>query len=102
VSPLVAGGKQPYEVVVAARRPGTESPAAGLKLPDGLVLYSVPSGLHSHKPPLEEVLGAVAAGAGRELVAGLAKLEVFGRSLLPGWTTLGLQPCLLNTRPADH
>ena len=34
-----------------------------------------------------------------EVVAGLRKLEVFGRSLLPGWQTVGLQPCLLNMLP---
>ena len=36
------------------------------------------------------------AGQGRTVLDGLEKLEVFGRSLLPGWLTVGLQPCLLN------
>ena len=62
------------------------------------------SGIHSHKPPLARVLEELVVGeegrSGREVVAGLRKVEVFGRSLLPGWHTIGLQPCLLNMLPS--
>lgn len=102
-------GKQPYEVILVARRQGGEgevSQAAKIQIPDGLVIYSVPSGIHSHKPPLHDVLTRLVkpqrdieeekAQHGRRVIEELAKLEVFGRSLLPGWRTIGLQPCLFN------
>ena len=64
------------------------------------VLCSVPSAVQSHKPPLAEVIedafGISASdlpGSHRPL-ADLRCLEVFGRYLLPGWTTVGNQ-CLM-------
>jgi len=97
-----SGGKQPYEVLLVGRREG-EGGASAIQVPEGLVIVSVPSGIHSHKPPLVRVLEKlVVEEEGKtkeEVVAGLRKLEVFGRSLLPGWHTVGLQPCLLNMLP---
>ena len=54
------------------------------------VLCSVPSAVQSHKPPLVEVIeDAFGINAGESRC-----LEVFGRYLLPGWTTVGNQ-CLM-------
>ena len=87
----VSGAKQPHEVVLVAAR-------SALAVPP-LLLVSVPSALHSHKPPLADTLRWV-LGREREADTGtwdkLNKLEIFGRNLLPGWTTVGNQPCLFN------
>ena len=64
---------------------------------DGLVIFSVPSGIHSQKPPMTDLRNAV---VGRQMYRSwerLDKLEIFGRYLLPGWVTVGNQPCLLNS-----
>ena len=61
------------------------SKAAEIRIPDGLVLLSVPSAIHSHKPPLTKVLERLAETAGetggmdsKAMVNGLNKLELFG------------------------
>ena len=85
-------GKQPYEMLVVGRRKGEEqdkgemSKAAEIRFPDGLVMLSVPSAIHSHKPPLTEVLEKLVCSikTGEEdkckaTVGGLDKLELFGR-----------------------
>eukprot|EP00096_Caligus_rogercresseyi_P006344 TRINITY_DN2270_c0_g1_i1.p1 TRINITY_DN2270_c0_g1~~TRINITY_DN2270_c0_g1_i1.p1 ORF type:complete len:192 (+),score=41.16 TRINITY_DN2270_c0_g1_i1:575-1150(+) len=48
------------------------------------VILSVPSAVHSHKPPLIEVLKDLG-------LPWRNGLEIFGRYLLPGWTTIGNQ-----------
>ncbi|XP_068220515.1 uncharacterized protein Mettl4 isoform X2 [Palaemon carinicauda] len=55
VTPLCiqAHGKLPYERILLARKRGLNSSRASI--PDGRVLFSIPSGLHSHKPPLTVV-----------------------------------------------
>lgn len=51
------------------------------------VLVSVPSALHSHKPPLCELV--------KELVGGKPDcLEIFARYLLPNWSSYGLEATL--------
>jgi len=102
-------GKQPYEMLVVGRRKGEEqdkgemSKAVEIRFPDGLVMLSVPSAIHSHKPPLTEVLEKLVCSSKtveedkcKAMVGCLDKLELFGRCLLPGWKTIGLQPCLFN------
>ena len=90
-----SSGKQPYEVLVVGRRKGEhnvgeKSKAAEIRFPDGLVLLSVPSAIHSHKPPLTEVLERLLCSStskskpGKEeeskaIVDSLDKLELFGR-----------------------
>ena len=56
------------------------------------MLCSVPSAVQSHKPPLVEVIED-AFGIGLKATDSRC-LEVFGRYLLPGWTTVGNQ-CLM-------
>ena len=88
--------KQPYEVVIIAQKCGPENGV--LKdVKDGLVIFSVPSGIHSHKPPLTDLINTVTGGQMDRSWDMLDKLEMFGRNLLPGWATVGNHPCLLNT-----
>ncbi|XP_076062189.1 methyltransferase like 4 isoform X2 [Oratosquilla oratoria] len=53
-------------------------------IPDELVLVSVPSGIHSHKPPLYECIKPYLSNEPR-------CLELFARYLQPGWTSVGLE-----------
>ncbi|KAJ3647828.1 hypothetical protein Zmor_019685 [Zophobas morio] len=68
--------KQPFEQIVFGGR-GSE----GL-LPCDKVVISVPSALHSHKPPLIRLLEPF-------LPDNPTCLEVFARYLLPNWTSYG-------------
>ena len=67
-----------------------------MNLPDDLVIISVPSAFHSHKPPLDNLLQMYVGDD--EDWERKRKLEIFGRNLLPGWTTVGNQPCLFNVK----
>jgi len=58
--------------------------------PKDLVIVSVPSSIHSHKPPLSATLDLFFKDRRK-------RLEIFGRYLQPGWTTVGLQPSKLNS-----
>ncbi|XP_018334648.1 methyltransferase-like protein 4 isoform X2 [Agrilus planipennis] len=70
--------KQPFEQIFIATK------CASLKIPKSKIIVSVPSALHSHKPPLEEIL--------KEFLPNQPKcLEVFARYLLPKWTSWGLE-----------
>ncbi len=77
-------GKHPFEFVFVARRKGGRYEPSETK-----VICSVPSAIQSHKPPLDKV----AEEAFGIDTTQLKCLEVFGRYLLPGWTTVGNQ-CL--------
>ena len=62
------------------------SKASRLKVPEDLVMISVPSAIHSHKPPLNEVLKRLVMCQGTSgeeeagnVLKGLDKLELFGR-----------------------
>ncbi|XP_054014301.1 N(6)-adenine-specific methyltransferase METTL4 [Hylaeus anthracinus] len=73
-------GKQPYELLVL----GSVLNGNEINIPDRKLLISVPSAVHSHKPPLTEVL--------REYLPNEPKcLELFARYLLPKWTSWGLE-----------
>uniref|UniRef100_A0A3Q2QN71 Methyltransferase 4, N6-adenosine n=1 Tax=Fundulus heteroclitus TaxID=8078 RepID=A0A3Q2QN71_FUNHE len=87
VFPLESPHKKPYEVLVLGRyRPtdGLTSPLKTESVPveDKRLIVSVPSALHSQKPSLSEVL-KLYVGAEAEC------LELFARSLQPGWTSWG-------------
>nr|CAD7587644.1 unnamed protein product [Timema genevievae] len=75
-------GKQPFEQIIFGWK---ESKDRVLPLPpDGMVVVSVPSAIHSHKPPLSELLSTF-------LPENPQCLELFARYLLPGWTSWGLE-----------
>ncbi|XP_023335544.1 methyltransferase-like protein 2 isoform X2 [Eurytemora carolleeae] len=76
-------GKNPYEVLIIAARGGD------YEVPQELVFGSIPSGIHSHKPPISHLLDLWFPNHRR-------RLEIFGRYLQPGWTTVGLEACKLN------
>uniref|UniRef100_A0A8C6ZMT6 Methyltransferase 4, N6-adenosine n=1 Tax=Nothoprocta perdicaria TaxID=30464 RepID=A0A8C6ZMT6_NOTPE len=87
VFPLDSSHKKPYEVLVLGRVQGSVEEALRkseevLPIPDHKLIVSVPCSLHSHKPPLTEVLA--------EFVKPDAeRLELFARNLQPGWTSWG-------------
>ncbi|XP_029005110.1 N(6)-adenine-specific methyltransferase METTL4 [Betta splendens] len=85
VFPLDSPHKKPYEVLVLGRcRPSADNSTSSSEAPveDQRLIVSVPSALHSQKPPLAEVLKSY-VGAEAEC------LELFARSLQPGWTSWG-------------
>uniref|UniRef100_UPI003AAF5169 N(6)-adenine-specific methyltransferase METTL4 n=1 Tax=Centroberyx gerrardi TaxID=166262 RepID=UPI003AAF5169 len=91
VFPLDSQHKKPYEVLVLGRyrccekdSPSSSETTETTEMPveDQRVIVSVPSALHSHKPSLSDVLKPY-VGAGAEC------LELFARSLQPGWTSWG-------------
>ncbi|KAH6945145.1 hypothetical protein HPB50_007422 [Hyalomma asiaticum] len=75
VRPFDCPHKKPYEFVVFG---GPSS----LSIPRDKVFVSVPSCIHSHKPPLSELVRPFVKN-------GAACLEVFARYLVPGWTSVG-------------
>ncbi|XP_034940928.1 N(6)-adenine-specific methyltransferase METTL4 [Chelonus insularis] len=72
-------GKQPYELLIFGSL--IESCT---KVPDKKLLVSVPSAIHSHKPPIIEVMEPY-------LPPEPNCLEIFARYLLPNWTSWGLE-----------
>nr|QCH40414.1 DNA N6-adenine methyltransferase [Ixodes ricinus] len=75
VRPFHCPHKKPVELLVFGG-------SAVEALPRDQVLVSVPSSVHSHKPPLSELI--------KPFVKTSAKcLELFARYLVPGWTSVG-------------
>lgn len=75
VRPFQCPHKKPVELLVFGG-------SAAEALPRDKVLVSVPSSVHSHKPPLSELI--------KPFVKTSAKcLELFARYLVPGWTSVG-------------
>ncbi|XP_058533039.1 N(6)-adenine-specific methyltransferase METTL4 isoform X2 [Ochotona princeps] len=88
VFPLDSPHKKPYEILILGRTQGKmtsslRDAAVGLPpMPHHRVIVSVPCALHSHKPPLAEVL--------KDYIKPDAQcLELFARNLQPGWTSWG-------------
>ncbi|XP_044006093.1 N(6)-adenine-specific methyltransferase METTL4 [Aphidius gifuensis] len=73
-------GKQPYELLIFGARVENND----VKIPDQWLLVSVPSSVHSHKPPLTEIMEPY-------LPKNPNCLEIFARYLLPRWTSWGLE-----------
>lgn len=73
--------KKPYETIIFARR---SQPDKAKRIPDGKIIVSVPSALHSQKPCLKNILK-------RFLPENPKCLELFARNLTPGWTSWGLE-----------
>ncbi|XP_006891448.1 PREDICTED: methyltransferase-like protein 4 [Elephantulus edwardii] len=88
VFPLDSLHKKPYEGLILGRvRVKTALPLRNdneevLPIPDHKLIVSVPCALHSHKPPLAEVLKDYIKPDGEYL-------ELFARNLQPGWTSWG-------------
>ncbi|XP_052049770.1 N(6)-adenine-specific methyltransferase METTL4 [Apodemus sylvaticus] len=88
VFPLDSPHKKPYECLVLGRV--KENTALSLRntdvrvppVPDHKLIVSVPCVLHSHKPPLAEVLKDYIKPGGQ-------CLELFARNLQPGWMSWG-------------
>lgn len=70
--------KQPFEQIIFACKSERNLP----KPPDNKIVISIPSALHSHKPPLVDLLGPY-------LCEQPKCLELFARYLLPNWTSFG-------------
>ncbi|KAK0090781.1 hypothetical protein PV325_003801 [Microctonus aethiopoides] len=73
-------GKQPYELLIF----GVLCTNQISTIPDNKLLVSVPSAIHSHKPPIAEIIKPY-------LIEKPNCLEIFARYLLPGWTSWGLE-----------
>lgn len=84
ITPLVGSchSKLPYERIFIAQKCRTKEYPQNI--PDNFVFCSTPSGIHSHKPPIFELLKTF-------LVPEPRCLELFARSLVPGWTSVGLE-----------
>ncbi|KAF6088617.1 methyltransferase like 4 [Phyllostomus discolor] len=84
VFPLDSPHKKPYECLILGRfQEKTALPLRNvLPIPDHKLIVSVPCTLHSHKPPLTEVLKDYIKPDGE-------CLELFARNLQPGWTSWG-------------
>ncbi|XP_075388969.1 N(6)-adenine-specific methyltransferase METTL4 [Tenrec ecaudatus] len=88
VFPLDSQHKKPYEGLILGRV--QENTTLSLRnadekvlpIPDHKLIVSVPCTLHSHKPPLAEVLKDYIKPGGEYL-------ELFARNLQPGWTSWG-------------
>ncbi|XP_054034823.1 N(6)-adenine-specific methyltransferase METTL4 [Dryobates pubescens] len=87
VLPLDSLHKKPYEVLVlgragAAPQEASREAEAVPEIPAQKLIVSVPCSLHSHKPPLAGVLAEF-------VKPDVQCLELFARSLQPGWTSWG-------------
>ncbi|XP_078009611.1 N(6)-adenine-specific methyltransferase METTL4 isoform X5 [Phascolarctos cinereus] len=89
MQPLLNYGKK-YDVIVidppwqnkSVKRSKRNPKVKVLPIPDHKLIVSVPCTLHSHKPPLTEVL--------KDYIMPDAEcLELFARNLQPGWTSWG-------------
>ncbi|XP_068160236.1 N(6)-adenine-specific methyltransferase METTL4 [Antennarius striatus] len=86
VFPLDSNHKKPYEVLVLGRYQTSTvkstSDRSDVPLEDQRLIVSIPSALHSQKPSLSEVLKPYVGAEAK-------RLELFARSLHPGWTSWG-------------
>ncbi|KAM4689677.1 N(6)-adenine-specific methyltransferase METTL4 [Discoglossus pictus] len=87
VFPLDSTHKKPYEILVLGQTQAADTSPSEPEMelppiPEHKLIVSVPCSLHSHKPPLSEIL--------KEYVKPDAEgLELFARNLQPGWTSWG-------------
>lgn len=97
VHPLYSSHKKPFERIIVGKSKDNMCRPDGLDkgthIPEKLTIVSVPSSVHSHKPPLEEVMNLF-VDKGKFV----NRLELFARSLLPGWMSCGNQAVLLQDK----
>ncbi|XP_045502291.1 DNA N6-methyl methyltransferase [Colias croceus] len=83
LEPICAFGsgskKQPYERIIIGK-------VGNVNVPEDLLISSVPSALHSHKPPLLDLLSPHIPTTEPKV------LELFARYLLPNTTSVGYEP----------
>ncbi|XP_045537380.1 N(6)-adenine-specific methyltransferase METTL4 [Papilio machaon] len=72
--------KQPYERLIIGKVGDVKN------IPEENLIVSVPSALHSHKPPLLDILSSYIAPEKPQA------LELFARYLLPNTTSIGYEP----------
>ncbi|PZC83754.1 hypothetical protein B5X24_HaOG206911 [Helicoverpa armigera] len=72
--------KQPYERIILGKVGEVK------QVPDAHLVVSVPSALHSHKPPLLDLLSPLVKTENPQT------LELFARYLLPNTTSVGYEP----------
>ncbi|GIY30038.1 n(6)-adenine-specific methyltransferase METTL4 [Caerostris darwini] len=85
IHPIEWHHKKPYENLLLGYVSSSTKDVDSLsekKIESNKVIVSVPSSIHSHKPPLVEVLKPY-------IPQNPQCLELFARYLLPGWTSLG-------------
>ncbi|KAK3908686.1 N(6)-adenine-specific methyltransferase METTL4 [Frankliniella fusca] len=75
-------GKQPFEQLIFAVRPDEVNTFP--RPPDEKIFMSVPSSIHSHKPPIIDMVKPYLPPEPR-------CMEIFARYLLPNWTSWGLE-----------
>lgn len=73
-------GKQPYERIIFGVKENSNRPYKNPE--ENKIIMSVPSSIHSQKPPLSEVLKSY-------LPENPKSLELFSRYLLPNYTSFG-------------
>ena len=96
----IESSKKPYEMIYLAKRTPLKNDKNTIIGPNGTrrVVISVPSAIHSHKPPLVEVFREL-----KMIHENSECLEIFGRYLTPGWTTFGNEALKLqNVRYFDQ
>ncbi|XP_063366743.1 N(6)-adenine-specific methyltransferase METTL4 [Cydia amplana] len=71
--------RQPYERIILGK-------VGDVTVPEDRLIVSVPSALHSHKPPLLELLSPYVKTSNPQT------LELFARYLLPNTTSVGFEP----------
>ncbi|KAJ1523939.1 hypothetical protein ONE63_010488 [Megalurothrips usitatus] len=86
-------GKQPFEQLIFGVRP--EEIDLYCRPQDGKILMSVPSAIHSHKPPISDIMKPYVPAQPRSL-------EIFARYLLPNWTSWGLEVIKLQHSSLFH
>ncbi|GFW26541.1 n(6)-adenine-specific methyltransferase METTL4 [Trichonephila clavipes] len=82
--------KKPYENLLlgyVSREFGNKSLIVKTEIEPHKVILSVPSSIHSHKPPLPEILKPY-------IPEDANCLELFARYLLPKWTSVGNEVCI--------
>ncbi|XP_059622008.1 N(6)-adenine-specific methyltransferase METTL4 [Phlebotomus argentipes] len=76
--------KQPFERIIVAAKDTPENTSLIEKIPRDLMLVSIPSSIHSHKPPLLDIFKSF-------LPPEPKCLEIFARYLTPGFASVGLE-----------
>ncbi|XP_003747331.2 methyltransferase-like protein 4 [Galendromus occidentalis] len=93
ICPFGRNFKKPYEHLLLAARPDATFSAKSIES-DQLILVSVPSAVHSHKPNLDEVLDIIFGANWNKP----RRLELFARALKSNWVCAGNEVIKLQSR----